>query len=265
MGIEMRLWTPFIFLLLFSSFAFAVDCEAGWTTKYVVAINSTVGTNLVNFPVRVSFNTSDGALWDPGTSCGNARAYDVNGVPMDYDIDAPMLCGNSSTNLTYWALYPNLLANELNNITFCVGNIGVASGENETDVWRKANASAVYHFSELATAFDSTGFNNISMSGTCTQVMGPYGYAVNLSDIFCYYYTTTATNLPQGNANSTESVWLLPQDLTPVYEGTFMYGGGTQLGLTARSMYVNYNGNGHLTYAVYGTFVDSGLVPTQDI
>lgn len=262
----LRLYKPtfiLFMLVVFSSLATAVACPSGWSMQYVYGVNTSQSVDVLNYPALIAFNTSDATQWDMATNCSNVRFFDEAGVAADYDVVSPALCGNITNKLSYRVLLPNAKAGILNNITACVGNIGVASGENETSVWAKADGVSIYHFSELATAYDSRGYNNISMTNACTQELGLDGYAVNLTGT-CYYSATAATNLPVGNANSTEIIWFKPQDLTPAYQGTFMYGDGNQGADTARSIYIGFGG-AELVYTVYSNNYQSGLAPTQDI
>ena len=180
-----------------------MSTEGGWANEswtYVIPIdiNTTVATNLTNFPARVSIDTSNATLWNT-TTCTNVRFYDYNNTTLlNYDLDSssPVFCGNATNNATFW-VSGNYTGGALTRIYAYLGNTGAASGENEATVWKNANYVGVWHMNENTTLVDSAGYNNASSTTCPPPTIGKLGYEIYFNAA-CKYTKDNPVGLPSG-------------------------------------------------------------------
>jgi hypothetical protein len=195
---------------LMASFSYAATClSLGYPQSLAIDINTTVASNLTNFPAMVVLNTSDALLWNT-TTCTNVRFYDAtNTTLLNYDLDEPskIFCGNATNNATFWVGI-NATGNALTRINACLGNFTVSSGENEKLVWAAANYASVYHMNDTTKAYDIMGCNNMTPSGTPTLGNGYLGSFIRLPA--GSYFSTATSNCMSARADAvgTESAWI---------------------------------------------------------
>ena len=229
--------------LLPSAFGLNLTAWAWWNASWAYAvpcvINTTVSSDLVNFPARCDFTgaavgTGNTTLWN-STTCTNVRFLDsANATVLFYDLDSSnaAFCGNNSANTTFWVT-GNYSANVSNTIYAYLGNTGAASGENESQTWKASNNYLqVYHFSadgtdsvtgtilcaNTSTVNATAGYiGGARTSGTCTvgfvPSVSPFGYRVWFST------TNNATRASPGGSYTAAYKGGLGVDMTPVTNG----------------------------------------------
>lgn len=222
---------PFIvfvtLILVFGQTSSAAWWNTAWSYAIAIDVNTTVASNLTNFPAKVSLSTSNSTLWNT-TTCTNVRFVDTtNTTSLLYDLDssAAVFCGNATNNATFWVL-GNWTGGALNRIYAYLGNIAAASGENEVTVWRNANYIGVYHMNENTTGtgannginlIDSAAYNNMTTNWTkvnndappksdCPLMVNQIGYAINFTGA-CAFTSDTATGYGAFKSAKTQSVW----------------------------------------------------------
>jgi hypothetical protein len=178
---------------------------------FPIDINTTVASNLTNFPAMVSISTSNATLYN-STTCTNVRFLDsTNTTLLNYDLDSnsPVFCGNASNNATYW-VGGNYTGSTLTRINLYICPLGTASGENEKAVWTSANYASVYHMDNITNATDITGCNNLTVGGGGSATLGNdyIGSWVRLTG--GKYFSRAAVSCMTANVNhvGTESAWV---------------------------------------------------------
>ena len=185
------------------------NLPAGCLFVIPIDINTTVASNLTNFPAMVSMNTSNASIFN-STTCANLAFYEsTNTTTLPYDLDAVALCGNSSFNATYW-VGGNYTANATTRIYACINSLTTASGENKTAVWRNANYVGVWHGDGNSTLIDAAGYSNLTRRNT-----NSYSVLNSTATGWTAYLpmasgqgwnTSTAVGLPTGNNSHSEYV-----------------------------------------------------------
>lgn len=174
-------------------------------------------------------------LTENQSACTNIRfTTSDNSTFLNYDLDSnsPIFCGNETNNATYW-VSGNYAGGALTRIYAYLGNIGAASGESETAVWRAANYISVFHMNENSTnaqknitLIDSSGYynatsnytvDNIETSGrdNCQLVIGNTGFEINYTG-GCALKIQNAVGFPSSSNGFTMSVWYRKYGLTSV-------------------------------------------------
>jgi hypothetical protein len=177
-----------------------------WDYAMAIDINTTIATNLTNFPAKVNINTTNLILWNT-TTCTNVRFITADNLTvLNYDLDSAntTFCGNSTNNATFW-VSGNYTGNALTRIYAYLGNTGAASGENVAATW--ADYISVYHGDSFK---DELGRHNMSeANGTVTIISDP----LRCKTGFCFnfdsgYLNGTCTGaLPTVNNPHTFSAW----------------------------------------------------------
>ena len=182
--------------------------NASWGYAIPIDINTTVATDLANFPARVSLNTSNSTLWNT-TTCTNVRFLDsLNTTVLNYDLDDPsnVFCGNATNNATFW-VSGNYTGGALTRIYAYLGNTGAASGENSSAVWTAGNYTTVYHGNDLT---DELGVNNLTAQGTFTTITNStqckIGTCFSFPSSTAYGQKTSATH-PTGGRTVSGFFW----------------------------------------------------------
>jgi hypothetical protein len=224
-----------------------------WGYAIPIDINTTVASNLTNFPGRASLNTSNSTLWNT-TSCTNVRFLDsTNTTVLNYDLDSASAtyCGNASNNATFF-IGGNYTGGALNRIYAYLGNTGATSGENSYAVWSNASYISVWHGNDPS---DELGNNNMTASGTIV-------YANNSSCFIggCFYFGSTSAYLsktspvgaPSGASASFISGWAGKTKAFQNLQAVFSYGAAsathmrTLSGMISSGSFIgsDYYGNG---------------------
>jgi hypothetical protein len=203
--------------------------NASWNYKIAVQVNSTVTSNLTNFPKSISINTSNGTFWN-ASNCANVRFlnstedgllnFNLNNANSTY-------CGNATNNATFFAGL-NLANSSLGNTTFYIygGNLGAVSGENAQALYRNASYVGVYHLETNGTQTDKSGYNNLAQNMTyCPQVQMTWGGGINFTGN-CNFQNITPSSLPIGDGNATFEIWQNTNNTSGTYEAVLAYGNG---------------------------------------
>jgi hypothetical protein len=197
-----------------------------WNYTMPIYINTTVESNLTNFPARVSLNTSNTTLWNT-TTCTNVRFVDADGATLlNYNLDTnnASFCGNATNNATFW-VKGNYTGNVSTTIYAYLGNVNATSGENATDVW--SEYTTVMHgdtFTDLMLR------NNFSASGTVSitdnQSKCKVGLCFSFDTTSSYLTSTNYGGLPNRANNSTTTIWGYNANLGATMRSLYIIGGG---------------------------------------
>jgi hypothetical protein len=174
--------------------------NSSWSYTIPIDINTTVVSNLSNFPAMVIINTSNSTLWN-ATNCVNVRFLDSdNATILNYDLDSnsSIYCGNATNNATFW-INGNWSGSNLSTRIYAyLGNIDVASGESEINTWRTAGYVGIWHMNENTTLIDSAGYNNLTGYGKLDIIQTDRGNAINFTRSYFDYAPGNPVAIPTG-------------------------------------------------------------------
>jgi len=203
-----------------------VNSSSGQTpSDFVISIdiNTTVASNLTNFPAKVSLNTSNSTLWNT-TTCTNVIFKDASNNTLNYELDSssPIFCGNTTNNATFWVL-GNYTGNALTRIYANLGNIQIINKENRTNVWFEY--TAVLHGNNLSESTDKFNFSSAGgeISYTTDSLRCKTGSCFSFPNASVYLNAACSNALPQGNNKSTSTAWAYRYNNTGA---TYVFGFG---------------------------------------
>jgi len=237
--------------------------NATWPYLIPISINTTVATNLTNFPAMISLNTSNSTLWNT-TSCTNVRFLDsTNTTTLNYELDSssPTFCGNATNNATFW-VSGNYTGGALTTIYAYLGNPGAASGANALAVWSSANYVGVWHMTSNSTLVDSVGNNNLTVSGSGVTLSIENGRSVNnfSTASTAYFKKTSPVNLPKGTGANVSTVTVFYNKYGNASTDWSLLGYGTFTNGQLRENYVKWDSYNH-NIESYATTTTVGSFP----
>ncbi|MHC4663132.1 MAG: DUF2341 domain-containing protein [Planctomycetota bacterium] len=181
-------------------------CEGflyGWPSRRKITFAaSSLGTDLNDFPVLVTLNSSNFVFGDAQANGEDARFLDPDGTPLYYEI---VSWDQSGQFAEVWVKVPNIPAGSTTDyIWIYYDNPDAVDAQNKEGVWE--NFEAVYHFEESASDFlDSSANRGFSRPAGGGAVITNEGQVGNNSAFDGVSWAAMDMNY-SGGANSLPSV-----------------------------------------------------------
>lgn len=216
-----------------------------------IALNSTVSSNLANFPARVNIPTANLSSFLNATHCANIRFFDSdNTTELAFDVD---YCDLSLPNITYWVRIPTLTPNK--NIYAYLQPFGI-NNENVSGVWGPAGYVFVWHANNLSVDYgNTTGLEQIGSD--CN--FGPHNYCFAGKCVFvgtgnCYFQNLSSSGLPTGNSPGTQAIYVYMNQTVSTSGGLLSY--GAESNNNARLFYHRPTPSPQVVFQPYGSVTE---------
>ncbi|WP_462248297.1 DUF2341 domain-containing protein [Ekhidna sp.] len=189
------------------------DAPFNYTHKKSITIAQSMvsgSTDLVDFPVQISFTDADLATIANGGNVTNSSGYDIrftydNAVSwLDHEIES---YDETTGEYTAWVRLPVLAATENTVLEMFYGNSSVSTDPSTTGVW--VDYHVVFHMNDNDDS-SPNGYNGTIQAGSTDIVAGIAGQAQYFdgNDVF-----QISSSMPELNTEFTISMWMRTDDI----------------------------------------------------